>query len=172
MLCMNRGSTLLMSARRWRVEHLWQCMSHNHACGKILSGDPPVLGTLLSCFKKTFPSQLDGVSLKSFYKAINKVEPSLIRVNADEATYNLHIMLRLELEIGMVEGQSPSKTCPRSGTQKCRNISALHLPTMQGRAAGYSLVGRRDWVLLHLCAGESGLRSVLGENQQGYSESR
>src|SRR5215216_5757541 len=54
--------------------------------------------------KKTFPAQLDGVSLKSFYKAINKVEPSFIRVNADEATYNLHIMLRLELEIAMVEG--------------------------------------------------------------------
>jgi carboxypeptidase Taq len=54
-------------------------------------------------FKKTFPSQLEGVSLKSFYKGINKVEPSLIRVNADEATYNLHIMLRLELEIAMVE---------------------------------------------------------------------
>ena len=55
--------------------------------------------------KKTFPSQLDGVSAKAFYKAINKVEPSLIRVNADEATYNLHIMLRLELEIGMLEGK-------------------------------------------------------------------
>jgi carboxypeptidase Taq len=38
--------------------------------------------------KKVFPSQLSGVSLKSFYKGINKVEPSLIRVNADEATYN------------------------------------------------------------------------------------
>ncbi|HAV77995.1 MAG TPA: carboxypeptidase, partial [Anaerolineae bacterium] len=55
-------------------------------------------------FKKTFSSQLDGVGVKAFYKAINKVEPSLIRVNADEATYNLHIMLRLELEIAMVEG--------------------------------------------------------------------
>jgi carboxypeptidase Taq len=55
-------------------------------------------------FKKLFPAQLDGVSLRSFYKAINKVEPSFIRVNADEATYNMHIMLRLELEMGMVEG--------------------------------------------------------------------
>ncbi len=54
--------------------------------------------------KKHFPTQLDGVSLKSFYRAINKVEPSFIRVNADEATYNLHIMLRLELEIALVEG--------------------------------------------------------------------
>ncbi len=62
--------------------------------------------------KKAFPAQLDGVSLKTFYKAINKVEPSLIRVNADEATYNLHIMLRLELEIGMVEGTIAVKDLP------------------------------------------------------------
>ena len=62
--------------------------------------------------KKTFPSQLDGVSLKSFYKAINKVEPSFIRVNADEATYNMHIMLRLELEMGMVEGKVAVKDLP------------------------------------------------------------
>lgn len=62
--------------------------------------------------KKLFPAQLDGVSLKTFYKAINKVEPSLIRVNADEATYNLHIMLRLELEIGMVDGTVAVKDLP------------------------------------------------------------
>jgi carboxypeptidase Taq len=62
--------------------------------------------------KKTFPSQLDGVSAKSFYKAINKVESSFIRVNADEATYNLHVMLRLELEIGMVEGKFAVKDLP------------------------------------------------------------
>ena len=63
-------------------------------------------------FKKLFPSQLDGVGLKAFYKAINKVEPSFIRVNADEATYNMHIMLRLELEIGMVEGAIAVKDLP------------------------------------------------------------
>ncbi len=51
-----------------------------------------------------FPEQTKGVSLMEFYKAINKVEPSLIRVEADEATYNLHIMLRLEIEIGLLEG--------------------------------------------------------------------
>jgi carboxypeptidase Taq len=62
--------------------------------------------------KKLFPAQLDGVSLKAFYKGINKVEPSLIRVNADEATYNMHIMLRLELEIAMVEGTVAIKDLP------------------------------------------------------------
>ncbi len=62
--------------------------------------------------KAVFPSQLDGVRLKSFYKAINKVDPSFIRVNADEATYNLHIMLRLELEIAMVEGKVAIQDLP------------------------------------------------------------
>ncbi len=62
--------------------------------------------------KKTFPAQLDGVSVKDFYKAINRVEPTLIRVNADEATYNMHVMLRLELEIGMVEGKFAVKDLP------------------------------------------------------------
>lgn len=45
-----------------------------------------------------FPEQLRDVSLESFYRAVNKVEPSLIRVEADEVTYNLHIFLRFELE--------------------------------------------------------------------------
>lgn len=62
--------------------------------------------------KKVFPAQFEGVSLKTFYKGINKVEPSLIRVNADEATYNLHIMLRLELEIGMVDGTMAVRDLP------------------------------------------------------------
>jgi carboxypeptidase Taq len=78
--------------------------------------------------KKTFPSQLDGVSLKSFYKAINKVEPSLIRVNADEATYNLHIMLRLELEIAMVEGKVAMKDLPELWNTKMREYLGITPP--------------------------------------------
>lgn len=62
--------------------------------------------------QQSFPSQLGNVDLMSFYKAINKVEPSLIRVEADEATYNLHIMLRLEIEIGLMEGHLDVKDLP------------------------------------------------------------
>jgi carboxypeptidase Taq len=51
-----------------------------------------------------FPTQLGSVRLDQFYRAINKVQPSLIRVEADEATYNLHVMLRVELEIELIEG--------------------------------------------------------------------
>jgi carboxypeptidase Taq len=50
-----------------------------------------------------FPTQLGNVDLEAFYKGINIVKPSLIRVEADEATYNLHIMLRLEIEIALME---------------------------------------------------------------------
>lgn len=51
-----------------------------------------------------FPDQFGEISLDRFYRGINKVAPSLIRIEADEATYNLHIMLRLELEIAMLKG--------------------------------------------------------------------
>ena len=78
--------------------------------------------------KKLFPSQLDGVTLKAFYKAINKVEPSLIRVNADEATYNLHIMLRLELEIGMVEGTIAVKDLPEIWNTKMQEYLGVTPP--------------------------------------------
>ncbi|HSB01862.1 MAG TPA: carboxypeptidase M32 [Anaerolineales bacterium] len=78
--------------------------------------------------KKMFSSQLDGVSLKSFYKAINKVEPSLIRVNADEATYNMHIMLRLELEIGMVEGKIAVKDLPEIWNAKMQEYLGITPP--------------------------------------------
>jgi carboxypeptidase Taq len=61
-----------------------------------------------------FPAQFESVSLEKFYKGINKVERSLIRVEADEATYNLHIMLRLELEIAMIESKIAIKDLPEA----------------------------------------------------------
>jgi carboxypeptidase Taq len=53
--------------------------------------------------QETFPGQFD-VDLNTFYGAINRVAPSYIRVEADEATYNLHIMLRFEIETGLLNG--------------------------------------------------------------------
>jgi len=50
-----------------------------------------------------FPQQLSDVSGNAFYRAVNKVEPSLIRVEADEVTYNLHVMLRFEIERALIE---------------------------------------------------------------------
>jgi len=78
--------------------------------------------------KKIFPSQMDSVNARSFYKAINKVEPSFIRVNADEATYNLHVMLRLELEIGMLTNKVVIKDLPDIWNAKMRDYLGITPP--------------------------------------------
>lgn len=52
----------------------------------------------------TFPDQLAQTPLETFYRAINKVQPALIRTSADELTYNLHIIIRCELELALLEG--------------------------------------------------------------------
>ena len=52
--------------------------------------------------QRTFPGVVDDVSLDDFYFAVNDVRPSLIRIEADEATYNLHILIRFELEQAMI----------------------------------------------------------------------
>jgi len=54
-------------------------------------------------FRKIFPEQTRGLEFEDFYRAINKVERTLIRVDADELTYNLHVILRFELEQAMFE---------------------------------------------------------------------
>lgn len=75
--------------------------------------------------QEQFPDQLSGIDLVKFYKGINKVEPSLIRVEADEATYNLHIMLRLEMEIALMEGSLQVKDLPEVWKQKMQDYLGL-----------------------------------------------
>jgi carboxypeptidase Taq len=72
-------------------------------------------------FQMLFSSHLGNVDLETFYKGINQVEPSLIRVEADEATYNLHIMLRLEIEIGLMEKTISTKDLPEIWNTKMRD---------------------------------------------------
>ena len=54
--------------------------------------------------KETFPSALDGVTAGDLYRAVNDVRPTTIRVEADEVTYNLHVLLRFELERPLIDG--------------------------------------------------------------------
>jgi len=78
--------------------------------------------------KDYFPSQLGNVDLEAFYKGINAVEPSLIRVEADEATYNLHIMLRLELEIALMEGSLEAKDAPAAWNERMVEYLGIQPP--------------------------------------------
>lgn len=54
--------------------------------------------------QKTFAGQFDNVTVDQFYRAINEAKPSLIRIEADELTYNLHIMVRYEIEKALFDG--------------------------------------------------------------------
>ncbi|HUV15960.1 MAG TPA: carboxypeptidase M32 [Pelolinea sp.] len=75
--------------------------------------------------KEIFPSQLGNVDIETFYKGVNAVEPSLIRVEADEATYNLHIMLRLEMEIALMEGSLAVKDAPEVWNEKFKEYLGI-----------------------------------------------
>lgn len=68
--------------------------------------------------QQTFHHQLRGIDVERFYAAINCVKPSLIRVEADELTYNLHIMLRFEIEQDLVEGKTQPEDLPAIWNQK------------------------------------------------------
>lgn len=78
--------------------------------------------------QEVFPSQLTNVPLGAFYKGINKVKPGLIRVEADEATYNLHIMLRLEIEIDLIEGKLAVKDLPAAWNARMKDYLGVTPP--------------------------------------------
>ena len=62
--------------------------------------------------KRAYAPTLDGVTIEKMYHTANLVRPSFIRVEADEATYNLHVMLRFQLERALIGGQLPVKDLP------------------------------------------------------------
>jgi len=72
----------------------------------------------LPLFKEAFPQQVSGLELEAFHAAINRVRPSLIRVEADEVTYNLHIMLRFEVERALIEDDLPVEQLPALWREK------------------------------------------------------
>ena len=76
--------------------------------------------------KDKFPQQLGGVSLDQFYAAINSVTPTPIRLDADEVSYNLHILLRFELEQALINDKLPVRELPTlwmEGMQKYIGIT-------------------------------------------------
>ena len=76
----------------------------------------------------TFPDALGGVTSDAWYKAINRVSPSLIRVEADEVTYNLHILLRFEMEVEMLEGRLSVADAPQAWAAKMEEYLGLTPP--------------------------------------------
>jgi carboxypeptidase Taq len=79
--------------------------------------------------RQAFPLALDDVTLDDFHFAINDVRRSFIRVEADEATYNLHIIWRFELEQALVSGDLKPADVPGAWTEKFRHFFQLTPPT-------------------------------------------
>ncbi|HVU10112.1 MAG TPA: carboxypeptidase M32 [Phototrophicaceae bacterium] len=76
----------------------------------------------------TFPDQLRDVSLDQFYRAVNKVERSLIRIDADEVTYNLHVMIRFDLEMQLLDGRLEIKDLPEAWDERYQSDIGISSP--------------------------------------------
>ena len=79
--------------------------------------------------QRTFPSALGDVALDDFYFAINNIESSLIRVEADEATYNLHILIRFDLERQLIDGSLSVDDLPAAWNARYQSDLGLASPT-------------------------------------------
>jgi carboxypeptidase Taq len=76
----------------------------------------------------TYPEQLGGVELDRFLPAINRAKPGLIRIQADEVTYGMHVMLRFELEQDIVEGRVELNDLPQVWNQKMWDYLGVEVP--------------------------------------------
>jgi len=78
--------------------------------------------------QKTFPEQFENVSADDFYRAINKVKPSLIRTNADELTYHFHVIIRFEIERELIAGKLSVNEVPQRWNSLCRQYLGIDVP--------------------------------------------
>ena len=78
--------------------------------------------------QEAFPAQLGGVDEETFYRAINKVHPSLIRIDADEVTYNMHIILRFELEQELIDSRLAVRDLPDAWNARMHEYLGVEVP--------------------------------------------
>ena len=83
---------------------------------------------LLKIMKEVFPEQMKGVTEEELYSAINLSKPSLIRTEADELTYSLHVMIRYELEKAMIAGDLAVKDIPGEWNRLYKEVLGVDVP--------------------------------------------
>ena len=110
---------------------------------------------LYPTLRELFPTQLADVSEEEIWRAVNRAEPGLIRTEADELTYALHIMVRYELEKAMIQGTLAVKDLPAAWKRQVQGVPG---PGRAGRRprlpAGHPLGHGRYRVLPQLCPGQ------------------
>jgi carboxypeptidase Taq len=75
-----------------------------------------------------FDAQLGSVDEEAFYRAVNKVQPSLIRIDADEVTYNMHIILRFELERELIDDRLEISALPEAWNERMEEYLGVQVP--------------------------------------------
>jgi carboxypeptidase Taq len=106
------------------------CTSRSRACGRTTSCAAATSGGCnFADLQARFPAQLGDVDAEAFYRAVTHTEPGLIRVEADELTYDLHVMLRVELECALMDGSLDVAACPACGTTPSAATWASRCPT-------------------------------------------
>lgn len=91
----------------------------------LIGHSKPFWQHFLPILKQHFKGKLDSVSLDDFYRAINKITPSFIRVEADEVTYSLHVILRFELERALIEGTLAVRDVPEAWNAKMKELLGI-----------------------------------------------
>ena len=79
--------------------------------------------------RAAFPEQLGDVDAETFWRGVNRVRPGFIRVEADELTYDFHIMLRVEIEAALVDGSLSVKDLPEAWNAKIKEYFGLDVPS-------------------------------------------
>jgi carboxypeptidase Taq len=88
----------------------------------------PFCTWMLPRLRELLPGGFDGLDGDALFRAVNTVQPSLIRVEADETTYNLHIVLRFELELALVEGTLAVDDLPAAWNKGMERLLGVDVP--------------------------------------------
>ena len=88
----------------------------------------PFIQAVFPKMKEFFPEQLAGVTAEQFYRAVNKAQPSLIRTEADELTYCLHVMVRYEIEKQLIGGTLAVKDVPETWNRLYKEYLGVDVP--------------------------------------------
>jgi carboxypeptidase Taq len=94
----------------------------------MIGGSLPFCERFFPTVRDAFPEQLGSLDADGFYRAINRVRPSLIRIHADEVTYNLHIVLRFELEQELVDGRLAPADAPEAWDARMKEYLGIDVP--------------------------------------------
>ena len=86
------------------------------------------IGAIYPKVQEFFPAQLGHVTAEQFYRAVNKVEPSLIRTESDELTYCLHVMVRYEIEKQLIAGTLTAKEVPAAWAELYKEYLGIDVP--------------------------------------------